>query len=267
MFKSGPYTGKALTLFAGKTITMGRNRDVELPLPDLKLSRRHCQVFYDGQYVRLKDLGSTNGTFLNGARLSANIDTDLKAFDRIMMGAIEIEILDVEPIDKFKAISETDKLPGSAHIVVKSDAEPAPSIPALNFDDMPNVEIATTSAGSGFLIPNASSDVAPTQYADPFQAALAELSLPLPPEPPPLSYATAKSRINFCDNCNASIPQLDYDLGNAKEINGKLCCKHCLAQAATQHVQNISPSAIKAAAPALASPKVVNLNDELEEII
>ena len=99
MFRSGPYAGKALTLPTGKTVTMGRNRDVELPLPDPKLSRRHCQVAYDGQRVLVKDLGSTNGTFLNGVRLPADTDNDLKSFDRIVLGDIEIEILDVEPVE------------------------------------------------------------------------------------------------------------------------------------------------------------------------
>ncbi|HEY3319478.1 MAG TPA: FHA domain-containing protein [Planctomycetota bacterium] len=88
-FKSGQYTGKSATLAAGKTITAGRSRDLELPLPDLKLSRRHCQFIVQTDRCLLRDMGSTNGTYVNGSRLTGEID--LHDGDRVVVGDTEME--------------------------------------------------------------------------------------------------------------------------------------------------------------------------------
>ena len=56
---------------SGRTLcTIGRSSDCDLCLttdvPDLTISRRHCLLEVDPPFVRLHDLGSRNGTFLNG---------------------------------------------------------------------------------------------------------------------------------------------------------------------------------------------------------
>jgi len=89
VFFSGPYQGKSVGIPQGKTITLGRNRDLELSLPDSKLSRRHCQIGFRDEHYVLKDLKSTNGTFVNGERLDG--EAVLNDFDRIVIGDIEIE--------------------------------------------------------------------------------------------------------------------------------------------------------------------------------
>lgn len=271
MFRSGPYAGKALTLPTNKPIVMGRNRDIELPLPDPKLSRRHCQIALVGEKVVLKDLGSTNGTFVNGARIS---EVELKSFDRIVLGDIEIELLDFE--DRLKAVSDASKTPVAAPAVGIPSAPAAPSAPAPapevvqeplldsleevsdaapepvpvpaaavappvrppsarasapvpvpppvlpDLDNAPIIEITGPKSGSGFLIPENARPM------DPFEAALAELAFPLPPEPPPLAAAAAaRPKVLFCDRCDSSIPDLDLDLGQAREHNGKFYCRQC----------------------------------------
>lgn len=96
VFQSGPYAGKSVGLPAGKTLNVGRNRDVELPLPDLKLSRRHCQLYYTGDKCMLRDLDSTNGTFVNGTRIKGEVE--LNDFDRIVIGDTEIEFHYLEKV-------------------------------------------------------------------------------------------------------------------------------------------------------------------------
>jgi hypothetical protein len=55
----------------GDQVLVGRSTECDLVLPDILLSRRHAELFRrtDGWWVR--DLGSLNGTRLNGARLDA----------------------------------------------------------------------------------------------------------------------------------------------------------------------------------------------------
>ncbi|HEX5594448.1 MAG TPA: DUF3662 and FHA domain-containing protein [Micromonosporaceae bacterium] len=62
--------GRAYPLQMGSTV-IGRGDQATLRLPDVGISRRHARLDYDGAQVVLTDLGSTNGTMVNGQRVSA----------------------------------------------------------------------------------------------------------------------------------------------------------------------------------------------------
>jgi pSer/pThr/pTyr-binding forkhead associated (FHA) protein len=46
---------------------LGRGQDASFRLPDTSVSRRHVDIYFDGQVAVMHDLGSTNGTSVNGA--------------------------------------------------------------------------------------------------------------------------------------------------------------------------------------------------------
>ena len=48
---------------------IGRSPDVEIPVPDESLSRRHARIHRLGKVFAIEDLGSTNGTFVDGKRV------------------------------------------------------------------------------------------------------------------------------------------------------------------------------------------------------
>ena len=50
---------------------VGRKAPAEIVLPDSEISRAHCRLAFRGEDLWIEDLGSTNGTFLDGARLQA----------------------------------------------------------------------------------------------------------------------------------------------------------------------------------------------------
>ncbi len=65
------------------TVVIGRGTDVDVQLTDTGVSRRHAQVTGN----RVEDLGSTNGTRVNGVKIAA---ADLQDGDRITVGSTEV---------------------------------------------------------------------------------------------------------------------------------------------------------------------------------
>jgi two-component system, NtrC family, response regulator AtoC len=57
---------RVLELAEGKEIVVGRGDEVELAIEDSKISRRHARLWREGNKVFMEDLGSTNGTRVNG---------------------------------------------------------------------------------------------------------------------------------------------------------------------------------------------------------
>ena len=87
----------------GSTVSIGRASDCSIPIKDRYLSRKHAEIVAAGPTWILKDLGSANGTYLNGARVER--DEQLKPGDRIRLGDTEIVFESPERItDRFVAV-------------------------------------------------------------------------------------------------------------------------------------------------------------------
>lgn len=61
--------GKRYPISKGRTV-IGRGSDADITVDDTGISRRHVEVLWDGKRGQVNDLGSTNGSQLNGQRLS-----------------------------------------------------------------------------------------------------------------------------------------------------------------------------------------------------
>jgi len=66
-----------------REMVIGRNAGADISLPDDSLSGVHAAIELGLAGFRIRDLGSTNGTFVNGSQIQA---TDLKDGDRITLG-------------------------------------------------------------------------------------------------------------------------------------------------------------------------------------
>lgn len=55
------------------SITIGRDQDNDIPVNDVKSSRHHVRIDFDGSNYKILDLNSTNGTYLDNARLLPGI--------------------------------------------------------------------------------------------------------------------------------------------------------------------------------------------------
>ena len=54
----------------GSRTVIGRGSDADITIPDAGTSRKHVEILWDGERAMVRDLGSTNGTTLNGHKVS-----------------------------------------------------------------------------------------------------------------------------------------------------------------------------------------------------
>jgi len=79
LFISGPLIGKMYLLEQAETV-IGRADDVDISISDSRISRHHLRILIEGGGPIIEDLGSTNGTFVNGKRIKRH---ELKNGDKI----------------------------------------------------------------------------------------------------------------------------------------------------------------------------------------
>ena len=89
-FISGRYQGGEFPLAEGCKLVVGRDKKADLRLADELVSREHAQMLPAWDYVILQDLRSTNGTFVNGERISKSL---LKPADQILIGTSIMKLL------------------------------------------------------------------------------------------------------------------------------------------------------------------------------
>jgi hypothetical protein len=94
---------RMLTLPPAETQVIGRfSADPADQQPDIDLdmlganeqgvSRRHIQITYRNEMVYVSDLGSSNGTWLNGHRLFANTERVLRSGDELVLGTFKMMV-------------------------------------------------------------------------------------------------------------------------------------------------------------------------------
>jgi pSer/pThr/pTyr-binding forkhead associated (FHA) protein len=71
----------------GDSATMGRTDGSDIPVDDPFASSVHARIFPRGQFMYIEDMGSTNGTYLNGRRLRSA--ERLKVGDTVRIGETE----------------------------------------------------------------------------------------------------------------------------------------------------------------------------------
>jgi diguanylate cyclase (GGDEF)-like protein len=80
---SGPHFGDIFPLEPGKDLVIGRRDDADVTISDEGVSRRHASIRVEGERAHLRDLGSQNGTYVNGERSET---ADLEDGARIQIG-------------------------------------------------------------------------------------------------------------------------------------------------------------------------------------
>ncbi len=83
VMRSGPTPGATYSL-EGDQLVIGRDSSSGVAINDAEVSRKHARLTFQGGKYVLEDLGSTNGTFVNGQRLGSAVV--LKSGDVVSLG-------------------------------------------------------------------------------------------------------------------------------------------------------------------------------------
>lgn len=95
-FISGKYQGGEFPLEMDTEIVIGRSSELDMVLVEDMVSRRHARITSFGKEIAIEDFGSTNGTFVNGERITK---TRLKEGDRILVGTNIIKLVHHDNLD------------------------------------------------------------------------------------------------------------------------------------------------------------------------
>jgi pSer/pThr/pTyr-binding forkhead associated (FHA) protein len=88
---AGPPELKGVKVALDRPVRIGRDPDFELVIADDFVSTKHAQIVPEPDGAVIEDLGSTNGTVLNGGRLDR--PTALAAGDDIEIGTVKIRVV------------------------------------------------------------------------------------------------------------------------------------------------------------------------------
>src|SRR5271165_1165975 len=89
-FISGKYQGGEFPIVPDKQILIGRSSDLDMVLVEDMVSRKHARIQTQGEQIWIEDLGSTNGTFVNGEKIKR---ARLKEGDRVLIGTSILKVI------------------------------------------------------------------------------------------------------------------------------------------------------------------------------
>jgi len=84
---SPPLAGRVFDVTEEKT-SVGRLEDNKVCIPEASVSSHHCEMQAKGDDILIKDLGSTNGTFINGEQIK---EATLKPGQALRLGTVELK--------------------------------------------------------------------------------------------------------------------------------------------------------------------------------
>lgn len=90
----GKQGAQGFQLPPGVPLVVGRAIGCDIPVVDQTVSRRHAEITLDADGVRVRDMGSSNGTFVNGARVAA---AAIAVGDVVAFGAMAFRLVHTDP--------------------------------------------------------------------------------------------------------------------------------------------------------------------------
>lgn len=143
VMRSGPTPGVTFPL-VGDQITIGRDSSNEVAINDAEVSRKHARMIFQGGKYVIEDLGSTNGTFVNGQRLAGPVV--LKSGDVVSLGEQIVLMYDAINMDPGATVAVSRKavqVPPTIQTAAPAYTPP-PSTPATSY--APPTEMPAPSA-------------------------------------------------------------------------------------------------------------------------
>jgi predicted component of type VI protein secretion system len=135
VMRSGPTVGKEYPIEKPE-ITIGRDLSSDVVINDAEVSRRHARMVQQGTVYTIEDLGSTNGTFINGQRLTGPYT--LRAGEVVTFGEHITLVYEVAVVDA----EATVVIPSAQHVAPQPQSfattvEPVPQPIAQSLPPQP----------------------------------------------------------------------------------------------------------------------------------
>ena len=111
----GRSASTTLKLADGVTV-IGRHDDCLIRIKSSQVSRRHCELYEVADKLTLRDLGSSNGTFVNGKKVSGQ--QALKHGDEVTVGAVTLRVAQLGQAPISRAEPGSDSKPKAADTAV-----------------------------------------------------------------------------------------------------------------------------------------------------
>jgi len=148
-FLSGKYKGGEFPLIDSGDLVIGRASDLDLVLIEDMVSRKHAKITVQDGMISIADLGSTNGTFVNGERVKK---AQLKMGDRVLIGTSILKLVTAaraaQPIDARAAQQRLEETAaaqeGRGRSVVQGRLEEVPLVDLL--------QLLSTSKKTGAIV-------------------------------------------------------------------------------------------------------------------
>lgn len=140
---TGPGAGSSVSIVAGAEYVFGRGRESDVMLAEDLVSRRHAILSCVSKLPVLSDLGSTNGTFVNGERITR---ATLKGGDRLLVGTT---------IARMEVVRDAASPSREIPVLTPAPRRHRDSTMAGRLDEVPPVDLIqlfTTSRKSGTLL-------------------------------------------------------------------------------------------------------------------
>lgn len=154
-FISGKYEGGEFPLEDGKDIIVGRSSELDMVLVEEMVSRKHAKITVRRGNITIEDLGSTNGSFVNGERIH---QAELHEGDRILIGTSILKVVSdvattAESRGTLKAVGDRKRT--SRHRGGSSSGSDEPPRMTGHLDEVPLpdlLQLFSTSRKSGVLV-------------------------------------------------------------------------------------------------------------------
>jgi pSer/pThr/pTyr-binding forkhead associated (FHA) protein len=121
---------------------IGRREDCDLRIPLSDVSRKHCRLILNGETIKVEDLGSSNGTYINGERVQ---HAEVGAGDTLQIGPV----IFVVQMNGFPADDDLQPVTAASAAAKTSGGSPA----TLEEEEEEVVDLETTTAGRDAVEP------------------------------------------------------------------------------------------------------------------
>jgi pSer/pThr/pTyr-binding forkhead associated (FHA) protein len=147
-FISGKYQGGEFPLRPHREIEIGRSSELDMVLVEDMVSRKHAKIITDDKTVTIQDLGSTNGTFVNGEKVRS---CEIRDGDRILIGTSIIKLVAMAG-ELSTSMTENE---ARSRLAVAANKRPVTKSMSGSIEEIPLpdlLQLLSTSRKSGVLV-------------------------------------------------------------------------------------------------------------------